>query len=224
MPTEIASEKTALHHLKWTSPAIIGLLAAALGLIGNFVVAWYNDRNAREIDLEKMRSSLIMQAVNSHSVQQSCQNLLFFIDTALLSDKQSKITQECTHPLQQTYIPALAAATSGTTPAGNDMAIAVKKITQGSDEVFQVAFTVPDQPNAVFNTLKIYCIQITQRERVAQKMYPPEAGNWKPGDRVTFTVDVPKNMADAQAGWHLTFCIGTDNTCYPSPNLLIFNT
>jgi hypothetical protein len=215
-------EQSGIRNLKWTSPAVIGLLAAALGLIGNVVVAWYNDRNAREIDIAKMQSQLILQAVNSHSLQQSCQNLLFFVNTSLLKDKNNRISEECTRPLQQTYVPALAASASNA-PMADDMAITVKKTEQANTELFQVAFTVPNDSNIVFNTLKIYCTQMSGMDRTQEKVFPAKYGNWKPGDRVTFSVDVPKNLANAQEGWHLTFCIGSDATCLPSPNLLTLN-
>ncbi|WP_213805183.1 hypothetical protein [Granulicella sp. dw_53] len=229
-------------NLKWSSPAVIGLFAAALGLFGNFTVAWYNDRNTRELNRAKMQSDLIQQAVNTHSLQQSCRNLLFFIDTALLVDRKGKITQECLYPLPQTEIPFSAAAASAaaapavsvasaasgvavaqSVTASTDMGIKVSKAPSADGVRFQVSFTVPSEPNsAVFNTVKIYCTQLANRERVKSKIYPELQGNWKAGDRVSFTVDVPKALANTTTGWNLTFCVGTDAACYPSPNLLMF--
>jgi hypothetical protein len=213
---------SSLHALKWKSPAGVGILGAVIGLFSHLVIAWYNDLNTRELGAARMQSDLILRAVDSHNLQQSCQNLLFFINTSLLTDTNQKITQECTYPLQQTYIPAFAAS-GVTSPVASDMAISVQKTMRTDTEVFQVVFTVPNEPDAVFNTVKIYCTQMSGTERASEKIYPSQRGSWKPGDRVTFSVEIPKNLANAEAGWHLTFCVGTDATCYPSPNLLLLN-
>jgi hypothetical protein len=222
---EVAKEsagKKGIQHLTWTSPAVIGLLIASLGLIGNFVVASYNNRNTVKLGVLKLHSELILQAVNSHSLQESCQNLLFYINSGLLVDKDDKITQECTQPLQQTYIPATGAQTGGA-PVAQEMAITVKKTDLGAKFQYAVAFTIPDVPNASFSLVKIYCTQLTGMNRTGSKSYPFLRGDWKPGDRVTFNVQVSKDLANSQNGWNLTFCTGSETVCYPSPNLLLFN-
>jgi hypothetical protein len=212
--------KPTANHIKWKSPAGVGIFAAIFGLFAHLAVAWYSDRNVRELGAAKMQSELILKAVNAPTLQQSCQNLIFFINTSLLQDPDGKINQECTHPLQQTYIPAFAALPQNP-PVAQDMGITVKKVPGGDSDAFQVAFTVPNEPNAVFNTVKIYCTQMSGTRRLQEKLYPSQQGNWKPGDRVSFSVTVPKALADASAGWNLTFCVGTESACYPSPNLLI---
>jgi hypothetical protein len=214
--------KKARLNFTWTSPALVGLFIAATGLIGNMVVAWYNDTNTRKLGVAKLHSELILQAVNAHSLQESCQNLLFFINSDLIVDKKGKIAEECTQPLQQTYIPAMAASASAK-PVAQDMAIAVKKTDVGAKFQYAVAFTVPNVPNANFNLVKIYCTQLAGMERTGEKTYPVVRGNWKPGDRVTFDVQVSKDLTDSGKGWNLTFCVGSESVCYPSPNLLLFN-
>jgi hypothetical protein len=219
---KVLEKQSSLHSLKWKSPAGVGILGAVIGLFSHLVIAWYNDINTRALGAARTQSELVLRAVDSHNLQQSCQNLLFFIHASLLQDTNQKITQECTYPLQQTYIPAFAAATGGS-PIADDMAVSVKKTARADTEVFQVSFTVPNEPDAVFNTVKIYCTQMSGTERAQEKLYPSQQGNWKPGDRVSFSIEIPKKLADPQAGWHLTFCVGTDAACYPSPNLLLVN-
>jgi hypothetical protein len=222
MPEESGSESgSSLHKLKWKSPAGVGILGAVVGLFSHLVIAWYSDHNTRELGEAKWQSDLILRSVDSHNIQQSCQNLIFFIHASLLQDTNNKIMQECTYPLQQTYVPAFAASLSN--QPVSDMAISVQKTERADTEVYNVSFTVPNEPDAVFNTVKIYCTQMSGTERAGQKIWAPKHGNWKPGDRVSFSVEVPKDLANAQAGWHLTFCVGTDTTCYPSPNLLLLN-
>jgi hypothetical protein len=210
------SPQPASAHLTWGSPTVLGLFAAALGLVGNFTMSWYNNRSQHELDAIKMRSELIQDAVKTSSVQQSCRNLLFFVETALLNDKNGKITQKCLYPLQQTEIPSSSGVSETT-----DLKTVVSKTDHGSVERYQVTFTVPNEPNAVFNTVKVYCVKMSQGQRVQEKILPPQQGNWKPGDRVSFTEDIPRDMTDAQSGWILTLCVGADNACFPSSNLLM---
>jgi hypothetical protein len=217
------SDKLVVHRLSWTSPAIISILIAGLGLIGNFVVSWYNDRNSRSLEVAKMQSDLILRAVSSRSLQQSCQNLNFFINTGLIADTNTKITQECTHPLQQTYIPAFNAPAADGAPVSQNMAISVTRTDSATDVQYNVAFTVPNRPDINFNTVKIYCTQMTGTERTSEKTWPSLQGNWKPGDRVTFSVKIPKDLADPSKGWHFTYCVGSEAVCFPSPNLLRWN-
>ena len=226
---KLASAHRSAQTLKWTNPAVVGLFATALGLLGNLGMASYNDRSTRELNRMKMQAKLIQQAVNTHSRQQSCRNLLFFIDTALISDRKGKIMQECMYPLPQTEIPfsnptaATGTNVSQTATEPGDMNIKVIRSVQPDAVRFQVAFTVPSEPNSsTFNVIKIYCTQLENRERTQSKIYPEMQGDWKPGDRISFTVDVPKKLANTGTGWNLTFCVGTDNACYPSPNLLKF--
>jgi hypothetical protein len=219
---ESTPEKGVAQHFTWTSPAVIGLFIAALGLVGNFWATAYNDNNTRKLGIAKLHSDLILQAVNTHSLQESCQNLLFFINSDLIVDTKGKITQQCTHPLQQTYIPALAAA-GGAPAVAQDMAVTVKRSDVGAKFSYAVAFTVPNVPDATFNMVKIYCTQLAGLERTGEKAYPSLQGNWKPGDRVTFDVQVSKELANSSKGWNLTFCVGSDMVCFPSPNLLLFN-
>ncbi|ADV83922.1 hypothetical protein [Terriglobus saanensis] len=229
---KFASAQKSAQTLKWSNPAVIGLLATALGLVGNLAMASYNDRSTRELNRAKMQADLIQQAVNTHSLQQSCRNLLFFIDTAFISDSKGKITQQCLYPLPQTEIPfsnaVASTAAAGTSAlqavnASSNMGIKVTRSDQPDAVRYQVSFTVPNEPNnPTFNTVKIYCTQLTNRERTQSKIYPEMQGNWRPGDRVSFTIDVPTKLANTQTGWNLTFCVGTDSACYPSPNLLKF--
>jgi hypothetical protein len=43
---EVAAKETELGHSRWLNPTVIGLFAAALGLIGSVVVARVNNQNS----------------------------------------------------------------------------------------------------------------------------------------------------------------------------------
>jgi hypothetical protein len=63
-------------------------------------------------------------------------------------------------------------------------------------------------------------MRIVGNQRSDEIDYPSKTGNWQPGDTVKFTQQIPKSRSDASMGWRLTFCIGSQVSCYPSPNLL----
>jgi hypothetical protein len=105
----------------------------------------------------------------------------------------------------------------------------------GAEYAYEVSFIVPPAPKppavvVPFNLITIYEFQIppstpanlwTQRVDLPASTYPSVQGDWKPGDRVTFRVKVPKLLADPSKGWDLVFCVGAVAACYPSPNLLM---
>jgi len=113
-------------------------------------------------------------------------------------------------------------------PADTDlfeMNITVAKRDLGDQYHLQVDFTVPaaSKPIAHFNLITIYGLQEEggRRTDLPHNTFPSVRGNWKSGDRVTLQIDLPKKFADPARGWNLTFCVGSTEGCFPSPNLLI---
>jgi hypothetical protein len=104
------------------------------------------------------------------------------------------------------------------------MNIAVVRSDSGDQYHLQVDFTIPaaDKNIAHFNLITIYGLQLEDGSRsdLPPKMFPSVRGNWKSGDRVTLQIDMPKKFADPARGWNLTFCVGSTEGCFPSPNLL----
>ena len=64
-------------------PLISVVGAAALGLIGNAVVAYINGENTRELEILKLQQQLLLSAVTSDK-DQSKKNLEFLIEAKLL--------------------------------------------------------------------------------------------------------------------------------------------
>jgi len=231
---------------KWADPAVVAILAAALGLFGNLVVAWMNNSNTRSLAERKLQTDLLMQATNTNGdLEKACKNLSLFISTNLLKDPEHKITRGiCTAPVGE--IPLVSLPRTGESDAGSFLGAAVpssksyspalvntitgpvitpnmvdvQRSGAGDQYLYKVKFTVPNVPGFSFYLVKIYGTQIVDGERVSQIDYPFLKGNWKPGDSVSFERSVPKQQADSSAGWHLTFCVGSELSCYPSPNLL----
>jgi hypothetical protein len=232
--------------LKWTSPAVVGVFIAALGLFGNMVVAWYDNASSRDLQREKQQSDLILQAVIPNDEQKTCVNLQFYIGLGLLDDRNGKISRViCSNPIGG-EVPLVgrppvisnaggsAPLTGGstvTTDEGRSTSsvpgppitanmIRVQRMDSGGNFIFAVSFVVPSVPNYNFDMVKVYGMKIVANQRSNEQDYAPVTGNWKAGDHVSFSVKVPKEYTDATQGWYLTFCVGSRVSCYPSPNLL----
>ena len=103
------------------------------------------------------------------------------------------------------------------------MNITVARSDRGNHYHLQIDFMVPtDESITNFYIITTYGSQMEggRRSYLSEDTFPPVQGNWTSGDRVTLHVDLPKAFADPDKGWNLTFCIGTVETCLPSPNLL----
>jgi hypothetical protein len=104
-----------------------------------------------------------------------------------------------------------------------NMNITIGERDLGDHYHLKIRFTVPTQETAEkFDLILIYGLQIVggKRSDLPSDTYPTLHGNWNIGDRVTLEVDIPKQFSDAGKGWNLTFCVGSDQGCWSSPNLL----
>jgi hypothetical protein len=80
------------------------------------------------------------------------------------------------------------------------------------------------QPNNMpAHVIKIYSSRTTATGTVAGDpgTFPSFSGSWNPGDQVKFQLDVPDEYFDPTSGWMLRCCIGEQQMCLPSPNLLM---
>jgi hypothetical protein len=96
----------------------------------------------------------------------------------------------------------------------------VGKSESGDDYILKVTFVVPNDPKIAYDLITVYGTQIIGVNRSHDHSYPSTRGHWQPKDQVTFAVQVPKEFTDPSKGWDLTFCVGSDASCYPSVNLL----
>ena len=116
---EVAAKETELHRSQWLNPTVIGLFAAAIGLIGNLIVAYIGNRNTQEVEHSRAQSSLIIQAVGTGDAKTACKNLISFLRLGLLDDPKGTISQ-CENALGP--IPVLPAARTYT-PIANVTAV-----------------------------------------------------------------------------------------------------
>jgi hypothetical protein len=95
----------ARQRSKWLSPTVIGLFAAAIGLIGNIVVAAYNNIGLKQVERTRLQSNLILDAIKTGSPDAACKNLSFFVSLGFLDDPQSTIRNCGNAPSQSPYLP-----------------------------------------------------------------------------------------------------------------------
>jgi hypothetical protein len=96
----------------------------------------------------------------------------------------------------------------------------VGKSESGDDYILKVTFAVPNDPKISYDLITVYGTQFIGANRSHDHSYPSIRGHWQPKEQVTFAVQVPKEFTDPSKGWDLTFCVGSDASCYPSANLL----
>jgi len=92
---EVAAKEKELDQSRWLNPTVIGLFAAALGLIGSVVVARVNNQNTQEVERVRSQSTLVLEAIKTGSPDAACKNLLFFVGLGLLSDADQTIHRQC---------------------------------------------------------------------------------------------------------------------------------
>jgi lysozyme family protein len=101
---------------------VLAVAAGAFGLAANVWVAWYNAGNqikqerlkaasALELEREKAKSALIVQAVSTDDAEKAQRNVLFFLESGLLPDSDNKIREAA-----KKYVPVLPSSGSAIAP------------------------------------------------------------------------------------------------------------
>lgn len=78
---ELALKKRAASLDKWANPLTVGVIVAALGLIGNFLNGVWGNYNQRS----NPQNDLIKEAIKSPSEQERAKSLVFFANSRLIS-------------------------------------------------------------------------------------------------------------------------------------------
>jgi hypothetical protein len=222
---EVLVKERELARSRWLNPTVLGLFAAALGLLGTLIVAERNNSSSRQLENVKLQSSLIIQAISTGDATTACKNLLFFRKLGLLEDPRNLIDQCASSPANTPVLPS----SSITYKPADDpisgirsMDTVVKKSEVGDIYKFDVSFTVPSDWE-VSNRISAYLYKVDKRGNRLQDMTLPDInGSWSPGSAATFSIDVPKSyLNDSSNQIFLRYCVGTQKSCLPSPNLLL---
>lgn len=80
---------------RWSSPLVLAVLAATLGLAGNIWVEHANNKWKKDTDLFNVQSSLILDAIRTGDQQAACQNLRLLIGLGYLDDKNNTVKTQC---------------------------------------------------------------------------------------------------------------------------------
>ena len=103
---EVAAKELEVRRSRWSHPLVIAVFCTALGLGGNIVVAFVNNRATLEVtsannkatqDVESQReqSNLVLEAIKTKDPNDVCKNLVFFVKLKLLDDPDNDIKQQC---------------------------------------------------------------------------------------------------------------------------------
>jgi hypothetical protein len=104
---EVAAKEKDLKRSGWLNPVTLGIFAAAVGLIGNVVVAVVNNHNLQQVERGHSQSNLILEAIKTGSSDAACKNLIFFVDLRLLDDPKQTIRHTChAAPAGGPYLPS----------------------------------------------------------------------------------------------------------------------
>ena len=153
---------------------MIGLFAAALGLIGSVVVARVNNSNTQQVEHNRAQSTLVLEAIKTGSPDSACKNLSFFLGLGLLDDTNHTIAKRCGSA--PTGAPSLPAATATTSD---------KRLTV-SGQVVDV-----DQAPIVGATIRCTCLPGGQfiTDSLGQFSIPAAGAQ---GDLITLAIEAPQ--------------------------------
>ena len=62
---EVAAKELELRRSRWLNPTVIGLFAAAFGLIGSVIVARVNNATSQQVERFRAPSNLVLEAIKT---------------------------------------------------------------------------------------------------------------------------------------------------------------
>lgn len=94
---EVLAKEEELRRSRWLNPTVIGLFAAALGLIGSVIVARVNNANTQTVERLQSEANITLQAIKTGTgnTDDACKNLTFFVSLGLVHDPERKIANQC---------------------------------------------------------------------------------------------------------------------------------
>ncbi len=94
---EVLAKEEELRRSRWLNPTVIGLFAAALGLLGSVIVARVNNANTQAVERLQSEANITLQAIKTGTgnTNDACKNLTFFVSLGLIHDPEGKIANQC---------------------------------------------------------------------------------------------------------------------------------
>lgn len=128
---EVTAKEEELRRSRWLNPMVIGLFAAAIGLIGSVIVARVNNQASQQLEQFRSQSTLILQAIKTGDQDGACRNLVFFVSLGLLDDQNHTISKTCASA--PTGAPSLPADSRGVEIPASRITVRVLNSSNGSE-------------------------------------------------------------------------------------------
>lgn len=147
--TEVRVKEKELGASKWSNPLVIAIFAAAVGLLGNFLVAFTNNQSSQKIERARAQSTLIIEAIKTNGdTTVACKNLTFFVTLGLLDDPDKTITGAC--PDTHKGVPTLpSSGPPDKTERGLEFPLKIKVIDEKEKPVAGAAVEISSYPSNV---------------------------------------------------------------------------
>ncbi len=93
---EVLAKEEELKRSRWLNPTVIGLFAAALGLLGSVIVARVNNANTQAVERLQSEANITLEAIKTGTgnTDAACKNLTFFVSLGLVHDPEGKIATQ----------------------------------------------------------------------------------------------------------------------------------
>lgn len=99
-----------------TQNIFVTILVALISLAGTAYLGYRQGLISRELEQQKLQTSLILKAVETGDQEEARTNLLFFIDTGLLSDPDGRLRKKLIEDADGTAFLPSSITVTGTTP------------------------------------------------------------------------------------------------------------
>lgn len=109
-------------------------------------------------------------------------------------------------------------------PSQMQMDVVVTASVNAQKRHLDISFAAPNAPLAVpqnmYSSITMYSFRLSNGIRSDDRSYNTTQGTWTAGSPINIAVDVPNAYYSPNSGWQLRFCIGSQQGCIMSQNLL----
>jgi murein L,D-transpeptidase YcbB/YkuD len=112
----------------WRNPVFLGLMAAALSLLGNLIATSLQNWNTQRVERYKAQSNLILEAIKTGDQEKAAKNLSFFLQLGFLDDDHGKIRDFLTKGSDVPVLPASSPTAPGPALSVREAKLALTKL------------------------------------------------------------------------------------------------
>ncbi len=132
---EVVAREKMLSNSSWSSPLVVALFAATVGLLGNLAVTWWNNNASLQLERQKEQSAHLLQAMNTNGDPlKSCRNVTFLLYMHLVDDDPAHTFSTC--PIFVQHFPAFGSSEQPAAPVTSlNLPVPVKPIKPTNNDV-----------------------------------------------------------------------------------------